>query len=247
MRPSRILSAIYYGGLFLVLVLIVIGSLADLLPGIGGHVSRNSEGLLMALLLSAWIEFARPALGSSVRAWLLTAAAAAGCLIVALLLLVDGVPTSLRTLNEAFFALVVLLPYVQLARPLPRPAWVVPVVAVFVPILGADSGVAVILAETFAFLLLIPLALDVGDRSILEPERPRNLPVVVGWLLLVIAVPVVLHLVRPADPANLLEELAYYLSRTTEAYVAVVCLHAYFSFLRPAVRGRSRRTGLVPA
>lgn len=247
MDKGRILSAVYYGGLVLLLVLIVTGSLADLVPVIGGHVSRNSEGLLIALLISAWIEFVRPAIALSSREWMLTAAAAAGCLACALLLLVDGVPTSLRTLNEAFFALVVLLPYVQLTRPLPRPAWVVPVVAVVVPVLGADSGVAVTLAETFAFLLLIPLALDVGDRSILEPERARNLPLVAGWLLLVIAVPVVLHLVRPDNPENLLEELARYLSRTTEAYVAVVCLHVYFSFLRPAVRDTSRRAGLVPA
>ncbi len=248
MRSGRPLAIAYYGGLGLLLALILTKSLSDLLPGsIAGHVSRNSEGLLLALALSAWIQYVRPRIAAAPREWMVTGGSAAVCLTLALLLLLDDVPTSLRTLNEAFFALAVLLPYVQLRRPLPRAAWLVPAIAVVAPIVGADSGIAVTLAETFAFLLLVPLALDLGDRAILEPERRRRPLAVLGWVVVVVLVPVVLHLIRPNEPQNLGEELARYLSRTTEAYVAVVLLHAYFSFLLPALSGARPGDRLVAA
>jgi len=241
MREARVVSAVYYGGLLLLVALILSLSLDALLPEqIARPVSRNSEGLVMALLLSAWIQFARPTLHGP-HGWPVVAAASAGCLAVAALLLVDGIPTQFRTLNEAFFALAVLVPYVQIARPLPVAAWALPAVALIAPVVGADSDLAVTLAETFAFLLLVPLALDLADRSILEPNRPRRPVTVAAWLVVVVAVPVVLHLVRPDDPQNLVEEVVRYLTRTTEAYAAVVVLHLSFSFLRPAAERLGHR------
>lgn len=234
MRQLRIVSAAYYGGLALVVALILALSLDVVLPeSLARHLSRNNEGLVLLLLLSAWMEFVRPRLREAQRAQIVAAASAA-CLLIAALLLLDGVPTQFRTLNETFFALAVLVPYVQLARPLPRWAWGLPVVALIVPVVGAQSDIAVALAETLAFLLLVPLAVDFGDRSILEPDRERRPLVVAAWLVVVIVVPVVLHLLRPDDPEGPIEEVVRYLSRTTEAYVAVVLLHLYFSFLRPA-------------
>ena len=245
MRSARALSVVYYGGLLLLIALIVAQRLDALLPdSLARHVSRNNEGLVLGLLLSAWIQFVRDRLEGP-RARLIVAASSVGSLLIAALLLLDGVPPTLRTLNESFFALAVLVPYVQISRPLPAAAWALPLVALIAPVLGADSGIAVTLAETFAFLLLVPLALDLGDRSILEPQHRRRTVVVVAWLAIVVLVPVVLHLLRPEDPQNVAEEVLRYLSRTTEAYVAVVLLHLYFSFLRPAATRHSRRTGAL--
>jgi hypothetical protein len=195
------------------------------------------------LVMSAWIEFVvRPVRGFAVFPFSL--AAAGVCLVLGLVCLNVEMGSSLKTLNEALFALAFLIPYASLKRPLGAWWWAVPVLAIVIPVLGADSDDAVALAETFAFLLVVPIALDFADRAILDSSRRRNYALILGWLLLLVLVPVFMHVVRPANPQNVVEEVERYLSRTTEAYVAVIVMHLYFSFLQPALSRRSPAAAL---
>lgn len=240
------MTTAYYLILIGLLGLILIQGLVDAAPGIvPKQVARNSEGLLFALILSAWIQFVR---GREVRGLAPVRVAVGGgvlCLLVAILLLAPGTPSSLKTLNEAFFALAVLIPYVSLRRPLEAWWWALPVLAIAFPVIGANSTQAVALAETFAFLLVVPIALDFADPAILDPSRRRNLVLVGCWLVVVVVVPLVMHVVRPANPQGVVEEVARYLSRTTEAYVAVIVIHLYLSLVGPWATGRERAPQLM--
>jgi len=232
---QRTVTKIYFGVLIAVLALTLAQGLIDGFPTIlPKHVTRNSEGVLFALVLSAWIQFVRQRLFIGLAALPASLAAGGLCLVLGLVCVNAGLPSSLKTLNEALFALAVLIPYASLKRPLGVWWWAVPILAIVIPVAGAGSDQATRLAETFAFLLVIPIALDFADRAILDPSRRRNVMLMVGWLLVVIFVPVLMHVVRPNNPRGVVEEVERYLSRTTEAYVAVIVMHLYFSFLLPA-------------
>ena len=59
----KIFAILYYGGLALVLALILLQLLDDLVgKRFATHISHNSEAYLVALVLSAWIQYARPRL-----------------------------------------------------------------------------------------------------------------------------------------------------------------------------------------
>lgn len=238
MTVLRALVLLGYAALLALLIMSVTGSTQQVLPlTLASPVSRNSEGLLLVLFLGPWIQWVRPRLGRARLCWPTTTAVSVGFVLVAMSLLIDGVPPSLRTLNESCFALAVLVPYVQLCRPIALWAWALPAVAVVVPVAAAHSSAAVTLAETFAFLLLVPLSLDLADRSILEAGRGWHPRVTITWLLLFVTIPVFLHVVRPDRPQNLLDEVLRYLSRTTEAYLAAVLLLGLLSLL-PGLAGK---------
>src|SRR5690349_1588876 len=78
-RGWRIAAAwVYYGGLSVLMILIITKVLKeDILPGtVGRHISNDSEGYVLALVLAAWIEFVRPRLAVRRAEWAVTAAAA---------------------------------------------------------------------------------------------------------------------------------------------------------------------------
>jgi hypothetical protein len=226
---ARVLRGLFYGGLGL-LVLAIMSGLLDEPAGIGKHVIRNDEGYALALLLAGWIEFVRPRLADSTRRWQLTLSAAV--VFVSLGFLIQaGTPGSVATMNETLFACSVLFCYVELPRPLPIWAWALPVLAVvFAAVAGGNHTVAR-QAETIAAFVLVPVALDIIDRAVLEADQPRRWKLLAPWMGFLAVAVVALHVLRPSNPQNLVEDVLLFCSRMPEVAIAVLVLHTYFAAL----------------
>jgi hypothetical protein len=225
------------GTFYAALVVAVAGVLFEVFPrllpeALAVRIGHNSEGLVLALVLALWIEFARPRLAQSRREWPLTALAAAGYCAVGLFLLDSDLPSRFRTLNETFLAAALLVPYLQLRRPLPRRLAVSAAGAVLLVIVVFNrTAVVTNLAETLGVLLLAPLAFDVVDRGILDagartsPRRRR------GWYALLVAVPVILSLLeyRIGVHGGVVGEAVRYGVRITEAFACLLLVQLYFA------------------
>ena len=167
----------YYAVVGLLLLLAVTGRLGTVLPGpVARHVGEDSEALLLALVVPAWVQGVRPRLrGTRAEPWA-TGAAAAACLALGLLLYTtDGLPGRVETLNEPVLALALLLPYVQLRRPLPLAAVLaLPGGVVLLLALASSTALVTDLAEGLVMVLLLPVGLDLVDRCVLEPGGGRR-------------------------------------------------------------------------
>jgi hypothetical protein len=227
----------YYLGLSVVVTGILLQALpASLPPAVTVRAGHNSEGLVLALLLAPWIQFARPRLAGRPREWPVTLAVAATCAAVGGLLVATDLPSRFRTLNEAFLALAVLVPYVQARRPLPR--WVpiaVSGAALAAIVLGTVIGGRVSdgmvdAAEALAVILLAPIAFDLADRRVLDPAAPAD-QWRYAWYGLLVAAPLAFTLTARGT----------YLSRVTEAFLFLLLLQAYLEVYRSTpVRTRTR-------
>jgi hypothetical protein len=237
----------YYLGLSVVVTGILLQALpASLPPAVTVRAGHNSEGLVLALLLAPWIQFARPRLAGRPREWPVTLAVAATCAAVGGLLVATDLPSRFRTLNEAFLALAVLVPYVQARRPLPR--WVpiaVSGAALAAIVLGTVIGGRVLggttiggrvsdgmvdAAEALAVILLAPIAFDLADRRVLDPAAPAD-QWRYAWYGLLVAAPLAFTLTARGT----------YLSRVTEAFLFLLLLQAYLEVYRSTpVRTRTR-------
>jgi hypothetical protein len=229
-RNRTIVGAVFYGALVAVLAGILLGLWPALLPhGIAVRLGHNSEGFLLALVLASWIEFARPRLG-----WRATAAVAGLSAAVGVVLLATELPSRVRTLNEAFLAAALLIPYVQLRRPLPR--WlpvVLPLAALAVMVLGERTQSVTDLAEVLGVLLLAPIALDLVDRGILDRVARPAAAWRLGWYAFLIVTPVVFSVLEYRVGVG--GEAVRYAVRITEAFVCLLLIELYF-----AARGRRR-------
>jgi len=232
MRIRReFLASAYYAVLVVLLALAVTGTLRSVIPGpVGKHLAEDSEGLLLALLLPLWIQFVRPRLRGSRREWFVTALAVAACLAVGLWLFggAQGVPSRIYTLNETFLALAVLLPYVQLRRPLPAAVPLGLSGGVLLVVLVA-SGTTLItdLAETLAMLVLVPLGLDVVDRAVLDLRRWTPELWRWAWYAFLVLAPACFALLYDAVGGNFLR----YAVRVQEAFVGLLLIELYFTFV----------------
>lgn len=245
-RPRAALSDVaYYGGLLALLTLILIKAIAHVLPGgIAAHVSRNSEGLLVVLVISAGIQFLRPRVTPSVR-WRVAAVAAAGWAVIGCVLRFAPLPSQVQTLNEAAFALVLLLPYVLLPRPLQSWAWLLPIGAVVIPAVAGSTSIVTDLAETFGALVLIPLCVDLVDGGILDGSAVP-LRRVLLWMAFLVVVVLVLQASFDPNPTGLIDQVLRYVSRVIEMFLAAVLLHGFFSVLRPELRLAQPSPDVVP-
>jgi hypothetical protein len=236
-RWQAAVPVIYYGGLCVLLALIISKTLTDVIPGkVGKHIGYDSEGYLLALVLPPWIEYARPRLAGRRIAWALTAAAALVMFGVFLLLYNSHtIIGSVKTLNETFFALAFLIPYVQLTRRPREYAAVGCAVAVavltFVAYNTASRIVTTHLAEGVLMIILAPIAFDVTDRGILRPDRPSPLRVRQAWWVLLILLPLLFILLRDAHPGTV-EAAVRYVTRAQEAFVGMFILEIYFAIRR---------------
>jgi hypothetical protein len=233
---GQIIRTVYYGGLSLALAMILTKTLGDVLPGaLAGQVSRNSEGLVILLAVSVWIEFVRRRSRSAARGWRIALVAAAAWLGIGLLLRYAPVPSQLATLNEAALALVILVPYLQVRRPLPWWGWLVPLASVAIPLIGGANSVTTDLAEAFGALVLIPLCVDAIDRGILDGSGVPIVRVLV-WMAFLVGAAVALHTLVDFTPSGIGAEVFRYIARVTEDIYAALLLHAYFSLLCPGLR-----------
>jgi hypothetical protein len=234
MRGSRILPVVFYGGLLLVLASIVFQWLPRIAPdGIASRIGHNSEGYLAAVVVAAWIQYVRPRLTGHRREWPVTALVAAVSLGIGLALIASDLPSRWRTLNETFLALAVLLPYLQVRRPLPRALPGGIAAGLLVVVIAFESTAAVTdLAETFGLLILAPLAFDLVDREILDPRARTAGRVRLLWLAALVVVPVVLSVLEyKVGVDGVLGVAVRYGVRVTEAFVCLLLVEVYLALV----------------
>lgn len=233
-RRTRLLSAVFYGGLILLMALILTKVLADILPAqLARRIGFNSEGYTLAIVLGGWIQFVLPRL-TGVSRWAITLSAASGCAALGLVLYTGHAPSQFKTLNEAFFALAVILPYVTLARPLRRWPPLISAVLLITVVVGVATSSAsspvVLLAESFVAVMLAPLTFDVVDRGILDPGAGTSAPLRWLWYATLIAVPVVVVLLGTEDRTGPgFGEVLQYIGRVHEAVIGILLVQLFFA------------------
>jgi len=250
MRTRReLVAGAYYAVLVVLLVLAVTGTLRTVIPGpVGKHLAEDSEGLLLALLLSLWIQYVRPRLTGSRREWFVTGLAVVVDLALGLWLFggAEGLPSRVFTLNETFLALAVLLPYVQLRRPLPAAVPLGLSGGVLLLVLVASRNTLITdLAETLAMLVLVPIGLDVVDRAVLDPTRWTPEVRRWSWYAFLLVVPACFALLFDAVGGEALR----YAVRVQEAFVGLLLIELYFTIglARTGQRRGVRQAADVPA
>ena len=232
-RGNRaVVTVTFYAALVAIIVGILFDVLRLVLPdAIAVRIGHNSEGFVLALIVAAWVQFCRPRLSSSRREWPLTALAAAGLFAVGVAMLGNEVPPRIHTLNESFLALALLVPYLQLRRPLPRRLvwWSATGVLVVIVLFNRTAAVTD-LAEGLAILLLAPLAFDVVDRAILDPGATTSNRLRGAWYALLVLAPLCFSLVEyHLGVGGLLGEVVRYAVRVTEAFVCLLLVELYFA------------------
>ena len=232
-RRLAVLSALYYGGLSVLLVMAVTSTLEAMFPAeLAKDLREDSEALVLAITLPAWIQFARPRLSRTRYAWPATLLAAIAFLAAGICMYFSalGLPQELSTLSEPVLALAALLPYSQLPRPLPRRVVaVLPAAVVLLVLLAPNSGLVSKAPELLAMLLLVPVGLDVVDRRILEPDAVSSRVIRWLWYALLLLMPLSLSLVlRDAftgAPAQAMRDAV----QTQEAWLGVLLLQLYLA------------------
>jgi hypothetical protein len=157
---------------------------------------------------------------------------------------------TVKTLNETFLAVALLLPYVTLRRPLARATAPVTVLVVLVTTVLLEQTAAHQLvtnvAEGVVMLLLVPLALDVFDRSALDPEQPVSWPGRLGCWAALVVLPGVAILLRHAALGHDAHLVVDYAARAQEAFVGTLLLGLYVAVQRPTSREQPG-AGTTPA
>jgi len=232
--PQRrtVVMVAFYLGLSALIALIMADVLRDLIPaGIAARVGYNSEGYAAALLLGLWIQFVRPRLAGHAWQWPVTLAAGAAFAVVGLLLYDSDLPSRVKTLNETLLALALVIPYVQVRRPLP-PRLAVGLSAAVLAVVIAFNRTEYVttFAEGLGLLLLVPLAFDVVDRGILQPDQPTSRRLRYGWYALLVLLPITSSLLYHGQVfGGLVGEAIRYEVRLQESFICIVLLHLYFA------------------
>jgi hypothetical protein len=248
---TKTARAVFYG-ICIVVTVGVLGQLfAEVMPNsVASRIGHNSEGVVLALLIAPWIEFVRPRLVGTSREWPVTLVVAAVCTIVALLLLQSDLPSRFRTLNETFLAAAVVIPYLQLRRPLPgRLAVIASAVVLAVIVVANRTTVVTDLAETLAVLLLVPIGFDVVDRGILDPDAATSPRLRLGWYVAMVVTPIAFSVLEyNVGFDGYVGELTRYGVRVAEAFIFMLLVELYFTVLHGRVgRGATADGRGVPA
>lgn len=241
----QILAALIYLVVAVVLVACLVPFLKDVLPAhLATQVGHNSEGYVIALIVIPWIAAARPRLAGTRAEWPVTVLVGLVAVAVGVLLIVSDLPSRIRTLNEGFIAAGLLLPYVQLRRPVPRALpWCVLVVAVLVAVLFNHNSEVTDLAEVWGALVLVPLTVDVFDRVIQDPAAPVRQWLRWPWLAVLVVVPVLCsYLDSRDDVTGVLNQVVHYVARCNEDFVAAVLISLVLGVVLGGA-GRGRLSG----
>ena len=235
---GRMVAALFFGGLAAVVLLVLTKNLPTILPdSVARQINRNNEGFVVVLVAGPWIQFVRPRLRGYVLE--IPIAVAGGLVLSALgLWLYHGSwPGQYATLNESAFSLAVLIPYLQLRRPLPVWAWGVPIGAVAIPAIGGGNALTTNLAEVFGAVFFVAVTVDFVDRGILDGSRVPRARVLVWIGAMVVAVGL-MHVATDRTPNNVAESVIRYTSRVNEMFMASAILVLYLSILCPDLRRR---------
>ncbi|HST65745.1 MAG TPA: hypothetical protein VLM05_11205 [Mycobacteriales bacterium] len=229
---TRAFPILFYGGLALVLALILLERLDDVLGGsLASHIGHNSEAYLAALVLGAWIQYARPRLAGTRSEWPAAIAVGVVLLAIGIALVQTDLPSRFRTLNEAFIALGLLVPYVQLRRPLPQAVTIgVPAALILLVLAAGDVGVVKDQAESVVMLILVPIGLDLVDRGILQSDAVTSVRARWAWYATLILVPVLFVALRKgAHVGGWAGDRMLYSQRGLEGYLLAFFLEVYFA------------------
>lgn len=229
---TRALAVVFYGGLALVLALILLERLDDVIGSkLATHIGHNSETYLAALVLGAWIQFVRPRLAGTRYEWIVAIAVGVILLAIGIALVQTHLPSRFRTLNEAFVAIGLLVPYVQLRRPLPQALTIgVPAVLILLVLVAGDVGVVKDQAESVVMLILIPIGLDLVDRGILKSDAVTAVRTRWAWYATLVLVPVLFVALRKgAHVGGWAGDRMLYSQRGLEGYLLAFFLEIYFA------------------
>ncbi len=230
-RSQTWLAVVFYAAMLLLILTVLFAPAALQLAGpIAARLARNSEGLTLAVLLAAWIQYARPRLADSPWRWPVTFAVAGGLLVTAALLLQSDLPSRFRTLNETCVAAGVLFACTQIRRVGARLAAGFSLLVLVTIVVGNQTSMVTDQAESLAMLVLMPIGLFVVDRGILDPQASTSAVLRYGWYAFLVLAPVVFTVLEygigVGGPAG---EATRYAVRTTEAFVSVLLLELYFA------------------
>ncbi len=229
-RREALLAAAFY--VSLVALIIAVPIFPHVLPyWIARRIEHNSEGYVAALLLAGWIQFARPRVRRSALQWPTTLTVAILWVLVGVLLITLPVPEQFRMLHEAFFALAVLTPYVQLPRPLPvRFALAGSVMVLAAIAVGHRGRLITDLAESGGMLVLAAIGLDAVDRGILDPRARTSPRLRHLWYAALVILPIAISVLQwHIRDSGDLEVITRYASRVTEAFVFMLLVELYFA------------------
>jgi uncharacterized membrane protein len=234
-----VLTAVFYVVLAVVLAACLVPFVSVLPHSLATRVAHNSEGYVLALILIPWIQFARPRLAGRRAEWPAAVTVAVACVAVGVLLIASDLPSRIRTLNEGFIAAGLLVPYVQLRRPVPRALpVVVAVIGVLVAVVFDHNTEVTDLAEVWGALVLIPLAVDVFDRGILDPDARTSPALRYGWYAALIVVPIGCAVLDfGMHVTGVLYQVVHYVGRCNEDFVAALLL----SLALAVIAGRTGR------
>lgn len=235
MSPVRTRSLVFYA-VVVVALLILVFRLQYLVVSdqLGARIGHNSESLGLVLLICVLAQFARPWAERSAR--LLRTLLVLAVLVGMYLLLHFAVPiTSVSTLDECFTGAA----YIWLYMMVPRrfrvaPAWVLLILAAI--IVFFDTRFVLEQAESLIPLLIAPIALDLIDRTILDPDLPDRRVVRMAWMVALAVVGLLFMAAAPSAREHLGSVLTLaidYGQRASEAYWAWILVHAYFGFVVP--------------
>lgn len=241
-------SVLFYAAVAGALIVIVAKKLSLIMPtGLATQIGHNSESLAFALLICAEIQLLRPRIMRSTHPWAIALPGGVFFLVAGYLLEHSDLLPSIVTLNEPVVAAGLMLLYITLPRPLPA----APIIgAVILVLIVAFFNTALVLdqAESLVPFLIAPFALDVFDRTILEPHRTDRPVLRLCWCCALVAVGVALMILARWARRDLQGPLRLgidYGERASESYWGWLLVHFYFSYwLGRRWRGRSSVEGL---
>jgi hypothetical protein len=195
------------------------------------HIAHNSEAYLAALVLSAWIQFVRPRLAGRRAEWPAALLVGVIMLVIGIALVQTHLPSRFRTLNEAFIALAVLIPYVQARRPISRVlSYGLPGLVLLLVLVIGDRGVVRDQAESAIMLILIPIGLDLIDRGILQSDAVTSVRARWSWYAALVLIPIVFVALRKgAHVDGWAGNRMLYSQRGLEGYIATFFIEIYFA------------------
>lgn len=244
MSPAAWRSASFYAVVLLVqLALVTRVQFAFLPERLAGQIGHNSEVLGLTLLICSVLQFARPWAAASQRLMRTILVFAVLMGIYLIMHFAVSAPT-VATLDECFSGAA----YVWLYAMLPKRARIVPVVmgvVLLAIVVFYDTTFIIEQAESLIPLLIAPLALDVADRTILDPTLPDRPGVRVVWIVILAVIGLTLMVAARWARQDLDSWFTLFIDygqRASEAYWAWILVHLYFGWIMPPrLRASGRR------
>lgn len=252
MRTRAIaVSTIFYIGVLALLLGVLLELWTKVLPtGLSVRIGHNTEGYALALVIAPWIQFVRPRITGTRAEWIVTAVAALALVGLTIYLLAGhGVAGRFKTLNEGTLAAALLIPYVQLRRPLPRRValWVA-VIVVVVTVVTNRTSATTDLAETYGMIILAVIGFDLIDRGILDPTATTSLRARGIWYAVLVIAPIAFSLAEyhwGAGATGVIGTPVRFMVRITEAFIFALFVEVFFAV--GLGRVGQRRTVILPA